>query len=105
MAEGLRSNGSLITLDLSSNAISSDGSVALAEALHSEKCVLAELQLAHNRIGKQRAAAGCQDALAVQLGDSMQVPLQLVCWLLRRDWRVPQHDTRSPWFAGWHAAQ
>jgi Ran GTPase-activating protein (RanGAP) involved in mRNA processing and transport len=52
LAEGLAANGTLVSLDLSNNAITCDGAIALAEALHSDKCCLAELQLANNKIGE-----------------------------------------------------
>lgn len=53
LAEGLAANGTLLSLDLSGNDITCVGAVAIAEALHSDKCVLAELQLANNKIGGQ----------------------------------------------------
>jgi Ran GTPase-activating protein (RanGAP) involved in mRNA processing and transport len=52
IAEGLAHNGSVLSLDLSDNRISSVGAIELAEALHSDKCKVAELLLANNRIGE-----------------------------------------------------
>jgi hypothetical protein len=64
LAEGLAANSTLISLDLSNNSISSAGAVALAEALHSDKCVLSELQLANNKISEWRLSCAVAGAAA-----------------------------------------
>lgn len=55
IAEGLAHNGTVLSLDLSSNNITNVGAIDLAEALHSDKCKLLELRLANNRIGMDEA--------------------------------------------------
>lgn len=52
IAEGLAHNGSLLSLDLSDNKVSSVGAIELAEALHGDNCKVAELLLANNKIGR-----------------------------------------------------
>jgi len=52
IAEGLAHNSSVLSLDLSNNAISSVGAIELAEALHSSKCRVTELLLSNNHIGE-----------------------------------------------------
>jgi hypothetical protein len=51
IASGLASNGTLLSLDVSDNHVSSVGAIDLAEALHSDKCKVAQLLLHNNRIG------------------------------------------------------
>lgn len=51
IAGGLACNSTVLSLDLSDNDISSVGALDLAEALHSDKCKVAQLLLHNNRIG------------------------------------------------------
>lgn len=56
IASGLASNGTLLSLDVSDNHVSSVGAIDLAEALHSDKCKVAQLLLHNNRIGMAGSA-------------------------------------------------